>query len=83
MPRDLIERPKQGFGIPISLWMRTDLERNGFRKYYQKKLTLCMDFLIKKTVDRYLDEHLEGKFNHEHKLWSLIQFNSWYVKKFQ
>ena len=82
VPRDLIERPKQGFGIPISLWMRTDLKK-WVQEILSEEINSLHGFFNQKTVNRYLDEHLEGKFNHEHKLWSLIQFNSWYVEKFQ
>ena len=40
-------------------------------------------FFNQQVVDKFLSEHLEGKKNHEHKLWSLIQFNSWYVERYK
>ena len=29
LPRDLIDRPKQGFGFPLAIWMRTDMMGHG------------------------------------------------------
>ena len=26
VPRNIVERPKMGFGIPLAQWMRTDLK---------------------------------------------------------
>ena len=30
-------------------------------------------------IQQLKDEHFKGISNHEHKLWSLIQFNNWYL----
>ena len=35
------------------------------------------------SINTLRGEHLDGKKNHEHKLWSLIQFNSWYVERYK
>ena len=32
------------------------------------------------VVQNLKTEHFSGTSNHEHKLWSLIQFNNWYLK---
>lgn len=82
LPRELIERPKQGFGVPISKWMQTDLNK-WTKEMLSKDINDTHGFFNQQVVEKFLSEHLEGKKNHEHKLWSLIQFNSWYVERYK
>ena len=32
------------------------------------------------VINKYKNEHFSNHYNHEHKLWSIIQFNQWYIK---
>ena len=78
LPENIYNRPKQGFGLPISKWMKNDLKdwvNDILSKEINDKHNLFNNDIIIKTKN----EHFKGLSNHEHKLWSLIQFNLWYL----
>ena len=66
LPRELIERPKQGFGVPISKWMQTDLNK-WTKEMLSKDINDTHGFFNQQVVEKFLSEHLDGKKNHEHK----------------
>lgn len=47
VPKELVDRPKQGFGIPINKWLHEPEFMNGFENYFTK------DFLEKQGVFSY------------------------------
>jgi asparagine synthase (glutamine-hydrolysing) len=76
MPRELVERPKMGFGVPIGTWFREDL---GER---YREVVLAPDALIRDHLDvapaaRLLDEHRAGTAEHGPRLWSLLMLELW------
>ena len=46
IPKKVFDRPKQGFGIPIGEWLKSDL-RSGQNTYYQAVFVMSMAYLIK------------------------------------
>ena len=77
VPKELFDRPKQGFGVPVDIWMRDELKE--WADYY-----LSYDFNSKHMifdhdkVSMAWEEHASGLGNNFYKLWSIIQFNQWY-----
>ena len=76
LPDAIIDRPKKGFGIPLSDWLRNELR------------PLCEDLLapdaLKRDglfapayVERLKREHLSKRANHRKLLWSLMVFQLW------
>ncbi len=76
VPRQCVYRPKEGFSIPIKQWLRTD-----FRPLLEDLLderTLAAEGLFDvTTVRRLKSEHMVGRANHSHVLWSMIVFQDW------
>jgi asparagine synthase (glutamine-hydrolysing) len=72
LPDDIIYRPKKGFGIPLSDWIRKDL-----RKSIEDCLLSENDFFRADYVRRILSEHQSGKFNHRKLIWNLYMFLYW------
>ena len=79
LPENYFERPKQGFAIPVAHWMRTDL-RDWVDNLLSKELLDSHGLFNNKIVERIKNEHMLAHHNHEHKLWSMIQFNQWYTE---
>ena len=76
VPRELIERPKQGFGIPLGDWLRGPLKDWAEDMLNQDKLE-NEGFFSPSIVRKTWREHLKGKRNWEHKIWNLLMFQSW------
>jgi asparagine synthase (glutamine-hydrolysing) len=76
LPRELLTRRKQGFGVPMAAWLRT-----GFRDLARDVLTdataRSRGLFRPEAVATMLAEHDEGH-DHARLLWALIQFELWH-----
>ncbi len=75
-PQEIVNRPKQGFSIPLRDWLRNDL-KFLLDEYLSVKKVKNDEYLNASLVESLLREHLSGKANHSHLLWSLIQYQMW------
>ncbi len=73
---EFLERPKQGFGIPIGDWFRGPL-RDLVREYMLSKKVEDRGFFDPKYMKRIYDEHTSGRMSHMHRIWALIMFETW------
>jgi asparagine synthase (glutamine-hydrolysing) len=76
LPREIVKRPKKGFGIPVSEWLKGPL------KSYTEDLLLGADagesgVLRVEGVQALWSDHLEGRADHRKNLWPLICFRAW------
>ena len=76
VPRDCVYRPKEGFSIPIKHWLKTDF-RPLLAEYLDQGRLESEGLFQAATIQRLKDEHLQGKANHSHVLWSLLVFQDW------
>ncbi len=77
LPEKILVRGKEGFSIPIKNWIMHELrpllletlseERVRKRGYFQPRY-----------VRHLVQEHLDGKANHSHRLWALMVFEIWH-----
>ena len=82
MGADLVDRPKQGFGVPIAKWLRGDLaafQRNLFKQSRFVELGLFRQ----EEIERLMEEHIGGKADHNFRLWILINLEIWYRMCFE
>jgi asparagine synthase (glutamine-hydrolysing) len=79
IPKEMIERPKMGFGIPMFEWFGGDL-RNLFEEYFKesklKKHNLFNITYIKQEFQKLKDDRALNI----NKLWFLLVFQMWYEK---
>jgi asparagine synthase (glutamine-hydrolysing) len=76
VPRDLIERPKMGFGIPVNRWLRNEL-RPLLAEYLDGERLRREGFLRPEGVEKVVREHLSGRRDHQYRLWALLVFAMW------
>ena len=76
VPKKLIDRPKQGFGIPLGEWLRGPL-REWAEDLISKERLLKEGFFEAEMIHERWNEHLSGKRNWEHSLWSVLMFQAW------
>jgi asparagine synthase (glutamine-hydrolysing) len=77
VPRELLDRPKQGFGVPIGHWFRGSL-REAFGDILGSPVTRQRGYFDEAFVSRVLDEHLTGRRDHSLRLWQLLVFEMWH-----
>jgi asparagine synthase (glutamine-hydrolysing) len=76
VPRELIDRPKMGFGIPVNRWLRNEL-RPLLDEYLCEDRVRREGFLRPEGVGRVVREHLSGRRDHQYRLWALLVFAMW------
>ncbi|MEO0653562.1 MAG: asparagine synthase (glutamine-hydrolyzing) [Pseudomonadota bacterium] len=76
VPRELIERPKMGFEVPIGLWMRGALKDWAADLLDPTRLR-NEGYFDPKVIATKWDQHLSGRFNWGLQLWNVLMFQAW------
>jgi asparagine synthase (glutamine-hydrolysing) len=77
LPKNLFNRPKMGFGLPISEWLRGDLKDWAESLLNEKKIKEEGNF-SNIEVRKKWKEHLSGKRNWQYQLWNVLMFQQWF-----
>lgn len=76
LPKHILYRKKQGFGVPIAHWFRREL-KDYVRDRILDNSGLVLQIMKKEKVEKLLCDHLRGKDNSK-KLWTLMVLNLWH-----
>ncbi|MDD4951838.1 MAG: asparagine synthase (glutamine-hydrolyzing) [Desulfovibrionaceae bacterium] len=76
VPRELVDRPKMGFGAPLCEWLRGPL-RGWALGLLDKKRIRAQGLIRPGPVIRELAEHLSGRRDNQHRLWNLLMLQAW------
>ncbi len=76
VPRELIDRPKMGFGIPLGEWLRGPLRDWGEALIEPSRLR-NEGWLDPDPVHALWNEHLCGQRNWSYHLWNVLVFQAW------
>ena len=77
VPRELIDRPKVGFGIPIEHWLRGEL-RDWAEALLSPQALSRTGVFDTAVVRSAWHEHLSGRANRQHRLWCVLMFQAWH-----
>jgi len=76
VPKELIERPKAGFAIPVGQWLRGPL-REWADDLLNGSIVQDDRYFDSKLVERMWVRHLSGKYDYAPSLWAILMFVSW------
>jgi len=77
LPRDMVDKPKSGFQIPLNEWLRNDL-KYLVEKYLDKEL-LCIEIFDLVEVEKLKKDFFSGK-DLGSQIWFILMFQMWKEK---
>jgi asparagine synthase (glutamine-hydrolysing) len=77
LPREVAERPKQGFGSPMAEWLRGDFGRHAYQAVVNSALRerALLDYGL---VEELFARHARGRGDWSKHLWNLYSASAWY-----
>jgi asparagine synthase (glutamine-hydrolysing) len=76
VPREMFERPKHGFGVPIDAWLRGPLREWACDLLSPDRLRR-EGYLRPEPIEAALWAHLDGRRNLQYQLWTVLMFEAW------
>lgn len=76
VPRDLTDRVKMGFNVPIADWLRRPL-RDWVETLLDERRIREQGFLHPEPVRQIWQQHISGFQNYDYLLWNLLMFQAW------
>jgi asparagine synthase (glutamine-hydrolysing) len=79
LPSAFFDRPKQGFTLPLSEWLRGPL-REWAESLLSPSRLAGSGLIDAMVVRRTWEEHLSGRRNHQRAIWTILMLQSWLVQ---
>jgi asparagine synthase (glutamine-hydrolysing) len=76
IPDQIIDRPKQGFGVPIAKWLNNEL-REMLHDTLTDSRTRQRGYFNQQSVEAILNEHARGRRDNSRHLWGLLTLELW------
>jgi asparagine synthase (glutamine-hydrolysing) len=74
---ELINRPKQGFAVPLSDWFNGQAA-DMLRELMDGERDLVRQLFRVETIERWLKQHAQGGINHAERLWAVLMLLQWH-----
>jgi asparagine synthase (glutamine-hydrolysing) len=76
LPPEIVNRPKHGFGVPLSAWLRKDA--SAVRETLLSREARQRGLFDIAAVETLINEHVSGRRDHGQRLWSLLSLEWWH-----
>ncbi len=77
IPDSILERKKVGFRVPVNKWFQGPL-RDYLCDHLRGRESKTRAYYDAQVLDRMVDDHVEGRQNHEKLLWALLNLEIWH-----
>ncbi|MEW6009459.1 MAG: asparagine synthase (glutamine-hydrolyzing) [Candidatus Omnitrophota bacterium] len=77
LPKEILNRVKAGFAVPIGSWFRKELKDYAYNLLLDNR-AIRRGYFRKGAIQQILDEHINGKIDHGGRIWSLINLELWH-----
>lgn len=79
VPRELVDRPKQGFAVPVAHWLKHEL-RDWAEDLLSEQALLASGIFHPELIRKKWHAHLTTEHDYSFHLWSVLMFQSWYQR---
>jgi asparagine synthase (glutamine-hydrolysing) len=76
LPRQIWNRKKMGFGVPLGSWFQNELRPLMLDRLLGDDVR-CHQYFRRDTIQTLVDQHLQGRVNHCYRLWNLLFLETW------
>ena len=76
LSENILNHPKKGFSVPLSLWFKDDL-RKYVRDVLLSQNPLLSAYLDKKYIEKVVENNDIGRKDFSSRIWSLLFFEEW------
>ena len=76
VPRSLVERPKQGFAVPVAHWLRHDL-RDWAESLLDEQRLAQEGYWDAARIRQTWQDHLDERADYSFQLWGVLMFQAW------
>jgi asparagine synthase (glutamine-hydrolysing) len=77
LPKEIMERPKMGFAIPVAHWLREELSFY-MKEYFDAQRIEKQGLFEKEFVNQLVSDFLVGRNEDFELIWFMLMFQLWY-----
>jgi asparagine synthase (glutamine-hydrolysing) len=81
LPRDLVDRPKRGFGAPLEQWLLNGSLRSLVLDYLNPRRIREQGIFSVDYIQKTVNDFQQGIWVNPNKIWNLLAFELWYEKR--
>ncbi len=82
IPKEMMDRPKMGFAIPIANWLSNEL-KDLVEDYISESKIKEQGFFNWEYIDRLKNDFYNGKKEYDTKIWYVLMFQMWLLDKLE
>jgi asparagine synthase (glutamine-hydrolysing) len=76
LPREILSRDKRGFAVPISFWLKHELNTYFAEAFFSDRSGMAEIFNMD-YIRHLFDEHIRSRRDHAHYLWIMLMLKLW------
>jgi asparagine synthase (glutamine-hydrolysing) len=81
LPKEILERPKVGFRVPLDRWFRAGL-RDLARDTLLSRSSFVTEVFDRTEIEQLLERHERNRFDENIRLWTLLSLEMWHEASF-